>query len=132
MVSVPDGFTYPDPPKTLTERVAWALCAHDLQGCEGRLEVLELRALEALVAATERRYGSPKALSDFLGPGGAPAFREIRKFLAIERGMHDKDFSKGLAIFHAHVIRADWPSYMRAAEAAVSVLLERPEAVDAG
>lgn len=129
MVSVPDGFEYPPEPATFQERVAWALCAHDTRGCEGRLEVDELRVLEAIIGAVERTYGSPKALSQFLGMGGESAFRRLRRFAADERAMQDRDFKEGLVIFHAHCIRADWPSYMRAAAAACSVLHERPEAV---
>jgi hypothetical protein len=127
MVCVPDGFEYPPPPATFQERVAWALCAHDTKGLEGRLEPEELRVLEAIIAATQRSYGSPRALSQFIGMGGAGAFLKLRRFAMDERAQHDRDFKDGLVIFHMHIIRADWPSYMGAAAAACSVLHERPE-----
>lgn len=117
---------FPDPPKTFRDRIAWALAAHDIQGCEGRMTDEELQSLDRVLLGIARTYGSRKAEDQFLGGGGAACISRLRGFANLEHGFRD---AKGKARMHAHLIALDWPTYRGAADAVLSVLLESPESV---
>ncbi|MCW2242225.1 hypothetical protein [Azospirillum canadense] len=116
-------------PKSFRDRVAFALCAHDIRGGEGRMSDEELKALERVLERIGQLYGSDKALGQFLGMTphwAAQAILHLRGFVSLERGLRE---TEGKAIMHAHLIAADWPHYRQSADAAIGVMLERPEAV---
>ncbi|MDZ7711722.1 MAG: hypothetical protein U5L06_00715 [Rhodovibrio sp.] len=115
-------------PQTFRDRVAYAIAAHDIQGCEGRLEDDELEGLGMLIRAVERRCGSTKAVAGFLG---VPQKAVERYYWAVwrlardDRTLRDPDDQ---AIARAEVTMLSWPDYRRVADAAVSVLIEDPRA----
>lgn len=124
-------------PVTLTERVAYALCAHDVMSCEGRLNDDEFEALSAVVTTICRKIGSShREIARFLGQSEAwvdQHWPKLRGFLSMERGLRERrdDPHKGFNdIWRMKIIRADWQSYMGAAGAAVSVLAEDPRAAE--
>jgi hypothetical protein len=127
MVSVPEGFEYPAEPVTLTERIAYAMAAHDAFKGEGRFEPEERRVLQAIINKVRQTYGSRKALNQWLGFGGFDAFQKLRRLVDDDEYAATDAEAKGSVIFAAHCARCDWPSYMGFARAAASILVERPE-----
>jgi hypothetical protein len=116
-------------PQTFRDRVAWALAAHDIGGGEGRMTDEEFDALDHVLRRIRALYASDKALGQFLGmsPAGArDMLLRLLQFAALERGLREKD---GKHLMVAHLIAADWQSYLGSADAAIGVMLERPEAV---
>ena len=100
-------------PVTFVERVAYALCAHDIAGGEGRMTDEELEALNYAID---------------IWPGGALNYNFWKRLIAFSR-MEDAFRKKdGWELAHAHIIMRDWPNYIESAKAAMSVLCEKPEA----
>lgn len=120
-------------PTTFRERVAWAICAHDNSGAEGRLSPDELRGLELLFNAVWSRAGGSldrAGVARFLGVSRTVVEQSVLPLMwlmRVEKARRDGD---GItATTRAHWIAADWPNYLGAADAAIGVLSERPEAV---
>ena len=118
------GRRRPPEPVTFQDRVAWAICAQEVKGGEGLLSDEEVNALEAIVGAVDRTYGSDKAVKQFAGYSGPMAMTVLRRLLKMER---DRRRTKRDPLLCAHIIAADWPEYSRLAGAIISVLVERPE-----
>ncbi|HEV2674178.1 MAG TPA: hypothetical protein VGV37_06510 [Aliidongia sp.] len=102
-------------PETFRERVAWALCAHDLAGGEGRMSDDELDQLTGLYQFAVNALGWQQAQR---------RFSHVVQFIRSEKWMREKE---GKELMRAHFIAADWPNYIGAADAAMGVLCERPE-----
>jgi hypothetical protein len=122
-------------PVTLTERVAYALCANDIMGLEGRLEDSEFRALQAVIHGVHLKIGrSPREIERFFSqPSGwhDENWNALRRFLLMEEHLREEATSphRGFnGIGRLKIVLTDWPNYMRAASAAVAVLAEDPKA----
>ncbi|MBP2232464.1 hypothetical protein J2847_005793 [Azospirillum agricola] len=77
----------------------------------------ELAELDELLALARQVHGVEKAWRKF---------RHIQAFARLDRDLRHRE---GGAVMHAHLIAADWPNYQGAADAVLSVMLERPEVV---
>ena len=113
-------------PETFVERVAWALCAHDSAGGEGYLSDAELEGLEILLRKMGKTCGSVRAEADWLGIPAAAVKRHIdplKRLATDERARRESDNP----LMRAHLVAAYWPDYIKAAEAAFSVMLENPD-----
>jgi hypothetical protein len=104
-------------------------------GCEGRLEDNEFQALQAVIHGIHTKIGrSPREIERFFSrPGGwhDENWNALRRFVSMEEHLRDEAGNpyKGLNdIGRLKVVLADWPSYMKAAGAAVAVLSEDPRA----
>lgn len=120
-------------PTTFRERVAWAICAHDNSGAEGRLSPAELRGLELLFNAVWSRAGGSldrAGVARFLGVSVATVEQSVLPLMWLMKVEQSRRNGDGMmATTRAHWIAADWPNYLGAADAAIGVLNERPEAV---
>lgn len=117
---------FPPPPQTFRDRIAYAIAAHDIASGEGLLSDKERCALNLIVVAIYRIWPTDTAQQQMLGRDGAQALRVLTRLLRDENDRRETD---GKQIMHAHLIAADWQEYRGAADAALGVLIERPEAV---
>ena len=106
-------------PVTFQDRVAFALCAHDNSGIEGRLSEQELAELDDLMTFARGALGHAAAHQ---------RFRSLVNFVRMERAYRSTD---GKTVMLVHIIHNDWPNYLGAAGAAIAVMMERPEAAAA-
>jgi len=113
-------------PATFRDRVAYAIAAHDIASGEGLLTNAEHCALNLIVLAVTRRWPSREAQDQMLGRNAAQAINVLTRLLRDEDARRETD---GQHLMRAHLVAADWQNYLGAADAALSVLLEKPEAV---
>lgn len=117
-------------PETVLERIAWALCAHDCMAGEGYLNDEELAGLEMLIQKMDRTV-PPDAQSraTWLGVPPAAIQRHMLPLIRLARVERSRRGEGGLTPHsRMKLVRAFWPDYMKHAEVAWSVLVERPEA----
>lgn len=113
-------------PTTFRDRVAYAIAAHDIAAGEGLLTNPEHCALNLIVLAIIHRWPSSAAQDQMLGRNAAQAIHVLTQLLRDEDARRETD---GQHLMRAHLVAADWQNYLGAADAALSVLLENPEAV---
>ena len=104
-----------------------ALCAAECKSSEGYLNNDELAGAEMLLAKLARMAGSEKAEAEYLGVPIAAVRRSLfalKRLVGIERKQRENGDDPMLAM---HLTAAFWTDYMPKAEAAWSVIVERPE-----
>lgn len=124
-----------DMPRTVRERMAWALCAHSFG--DGFLNDEEFKALAALLDAIDRTYASPKALDDLMARAGKnehgfltannQTLFPLRRLVTTERSLRNAEDQAGMAMAFAHLCRAYWRDFLPNADAALTEAMKIPE-----
>lgn len=126
---------FDDEPKTVRERMAWALCAHSFG--DGFLNDEEFKALAVLLDAVDRTFASPKAIDDLMARAGKnehgflaanhKTLYPLRQLVETERSLRSAEDQAGMAMAFAHLCRAYWRDFLPNADAALAEALKVPE-----